>query len=558
MTLNRRQFVVLSSSLAAIGCSRAVSARNPEATADVVIVGGSTGGVAAALAACRAGTRKVILTEETAWIGGQLTAQIVPPDEHKWIESTGATKSYRDYRDAVRTVYRTRKDRPLRADQRGVEHLNPGNGWVSRLCHEPKVGLDVLEAMLKPYVASGQLSILRHFVPVAADVDGDRVRSVTMKHLREGQQITLSGRYFLDATDEGDLLPLTKTEFVTGSESRADTGEPNASDTARPGNVQSFTWCMALEYRDGEEHVIEKPREYDFWKTHAPDGQTPLFNWEKPKFAFYPKGERDPADLKLMNFWTYRRVVDAKKFAPGSYAGDVAVVNYHQNDYALGSLHMSDTETAAKHRDRSRQMSLSLLYWLQTECPRSDGKAGWPGLKLAPSQTGSADGLALAPYIRESRRIVPQFRILEQHVSRPLREKELGKENARALEYKDSVGVGHYLYMDLHQTCEGEKKGGWPVFPFQIPLGALIPQRVTNVLAACKNLGVTHLTNGCYRLHPVEWNIGEAAGALAAFCVAHDRAPKQVRATAAHLADYQKLLMDQGFVLEWPADAIRG
>ena len=44
----------------------------------------------------------------------------------------------------------------------------------------------------------------------------------------------------------------------------------------------------------------------------------------------------------------------------------------------------------------------------------------------------------------------------------------------------------------------------------------VLPRRVENLLPACKNLGVTHLTNGCYRLHPVEWNIGESAGMLAA------------------------------------------
>ncbi|MGG2474547.1 FAD-dependent oxidoreductase, partial [Rhizobium sp. BR5] len=34
-----------------------------------------------------------------------------------------------------------------------------------------------------------------------------------------------------------------------------------------------------------------------------------------------------------------------------------------------------------------------------------------------------------------------------------------------------------------------------------------------------KNIGTTHITNGCYRLHPVEWNIGEVAGMLAAYCL---------------------------------------
>src|SRR5262245_26949683 len=66
-----------------------------ERAAEVVVAGGGLGGVAAALAAARAG-RRVILTEETDWIGGQLTSQAVPPDEHPWIESFGCTCSYRD------------------------------------------------------------------------------------------------------------------------------------------------------------------------------------------------------------------------------------------------------------------------------------------------------------------------------------------------------------------------------------------------------------------------------------------------------------------------------
>src|SRR3712207_8348422 len=53
-----------------------------------------SGGCAAALAACRAGLR-VVLSEETDWIGGQLTSQAVPPDEHPWIESFGCTRADR-------------------------------------------------------------------------------------------------------------------------------------------------------------------------------------------------------------------------------------------------------------------------------------------------------------------------------------------------------------------------------------------------------------------------------------------------------------------------------
>ena len=83
-------------------------------------------------------------------------------------------------------------------------------------------------------------------------------------------------------------------------------------------------------------------------------------------------------------------------------------------------------------------------------------------------------------------------------------------------------------------------------------LRRLIPVRVENLLPACKNLGVTAVTNGAFRLHPVEWNIGEAAGALAAFCLSQKLAPRQVRNTPQRLADFQLELERQGVELDWP------
>ena len=88
--------------------------------------------------------------------------------------------------------------------------------------------------------------------------------------------------------------------------------------------------------------------------------------------------------------------------------------------------------------------------------------------------------------------------------------------------------------------------------PFQIPLGALIPRRVENLLAACKNLGTTHITSGCYRLHPVEWNIGEAAGCLAAHAVQLKTTPRAIRNTPKLLSGFQAKLREQGVELAWP------
>jgi NADPH-dependent 2,4-dienoyl-CoA reductase/sulfur reductase-like enzyme len=74
-----------------------------ERSTDILIIGGGVGGVAAALAATSLGKR-VILTEETDWLGGQLTSQAVPPDEHQWIEKFGCTKRYRAFREGVRST----------------------------------------------------------------------------------------------------------------------------------------------------------------------------------------------------------------------------------------------------------------------------------------------------------------------------------------------------------------------------------------------------------------------------------------------------------------------
>lgn len=537
--------------------SRAAAASGRELAADLIILGGGTGGCAAALAACRAGLR-VILTEATDWIGGQLTAQAVPPDEHPWIENFGCTRSYREFRDGVRAFYRERY--PLTPEARAQRHLNPGNGWVSRLCHEPRVALAVLDQMLAPHLSGGRLSILLEHVPVAAETDGDRVRAVQVEDRRTRTRRTLTAPLFVDATELGDLLPLTGTEYVIGTEAQRDTGEPHAPAEPEPGNQQAFTCCFAVDYLEGEDHTLERPAEYDFWRNYVPQltppWPGPLLSWTSTHpVTLQPREAAFDPTLKVtgLNLWTYRRIAAAGQFAPGTYRSDISLINWPQNDYWLGPLVDVPAEEAARHVARAKQLSLSLLYWMQTEAPRPDGGTGWKGLRLRGDVVGTTDGLAKAPYIREARRLRAEFTVFEQHIGTEARMAATGKarEEVTAEPFPDSVGVGAYR-IDLHPTTGGKNYLDLSCLPFQIPLGALIPRRVENLLAAAKNIGTTHITNGAYRLHPVEWNIGEAAGALAAFCRARKAVPRQVRNTPKLLAEFQQSLRQQGFELEWP------
>src|SRR5262249_13656924 len=141
---------------------------------------------------------------------------------------------------------------------------------VSRLCHEPRVALAVLLEMLAPHVSSRRVRVLTEHFPVAADVEGDRIRSVTVRARQGGHDLVLNAPYFLDATELGELLTLSKTEYVTGFESGKETGEPHAPPEAQPRNQQAFTCCFAIDYLAGEDHTIEKPAHYDEWRKYVP------------------------------------------------------------------------------------------------------------------------------------------------------------------------------------------------------------------------------------------------------------------------------------------------
>lgn len=547
-----------------------------ELKTDILIVGGGTGGVAAAIAATARGHR-VILTEQYAWLGGQLTSQAVPPDENQWITTGGGTRRYCQYRTAVQQYYRDHL--PLTAKLRHTVDLNPGGGGVSRLCHNPRISAAVFDQLLASARASGRLIVLQPAKPTAVDTQGDRIAGVTIEHLQTGQLIHITASYVIDATELGDLLALSNTEYVSGAESRKETGELHALDgPAEPENVQAFTWDFAMGFDPDPDaaHVIDKPATYEYWRQYTPPLSPPwpgkllstdhlnpitLVTRRNYLFASAPSSEGLEGQPGI---WNYRKVQSPEYFDMEPPAHGVTIVNWPMNDYMEGNIIDQPSEVVAKHLEASRQLSLSLLYWLQTEAVDPiTGKAGHPGLYLRPDFTGTPDGLAQAPYIRESRRIKAVFTVTEAHVGSEMRwgrQEPFHAIHGRTFDpvqgpicenFTDSVGIGYYP-IDLHPSCNGRNYVDVASTPFQIPLGALLPVRVKNLLPGCKNLGVTHITNGCYRLHPVEWNIGESAGILASWCLEHDKEPHQVREDKTILRDFQAALVQEGVILHWP------
>ncbi|HEX2715724.1 MAG TPA: FAD-dependent oxidoreductase [Candidatus Acidoferrales bacterium] len=506
-------------------------------------MGAGLGGVAAALRAARLGCR-VCLIEETGWPGGQISTQGVSAlDEHAYIETFGGTRGYYELREALRTHYRDRYALSPEALRNPL--FNPGNAWVSRLAFEPRAGAAVVEAMLAQPRASGALRVFYHTRAVAADVSGDRITSVLAQRLDIGSAVRFQTAFVLDATDLGDLFPLTGTAYAVGAESQAEAGEPSAPEAADPSCLQHFTFPIAVELCPGEVHTISQPEGYARNRVEQPYSFT-YHPWD-PAARVYRMFDTAPGTYGA--FWTYRRALDARNFADPRIPHDISIINWTGNDFRGGMvMDRPSDERAAPYR-QARLLSLGFLFWLQTEAPRDDGGVGYPELRPRPDVMGSTDGLSQVPYIREGRRLKARARIREQDIS------AASQPGARAARFDDAAGIGFYP-IDLH-GC-GVRTVSIPTRPFQIPLGALIPERTVNLLPAAKNIGTTHITNGAYRLHPVEWAVGEAAAVLAVFCLRAGASPQQVHAQPDLVRRLQCLLLDEGIPLYWYDDVPLG
>jgi hypothetical protein len=413
-------------------------------------------------------------------------------DEHPHIESFGGTRRYYRLREAIRAHYG------------GV--MNPGGGWVSRLCFEPRVGLQVLEAFLRPLPAL----VILPGRPVEARLEGSLIRSVHI--LGPGGELQeIAARFFLDASDLGDLLPLTQSPYTTGAE-------------GRPDEVQSFTYSFAVDWSPARDNLLPPPPDYAHLRDSQPYSLTLTGHDGQPKD--YPMFRGD------LPFWTYRRIAQGP---------DMALINWAGNDYRGQNIIDKSPGEVAAALQAAKNLSLGFLHWLQTEAPRDPedgGGRGYPELRLRPEVMGTADGLSQAPYIRESRRIQALYTLRAEDLTGPTF-------------FSDSVGVAWYA-IDLH-ACVGNPDSACylPTQPFQIPLRALLSESRPNLLPACKNIGADHWAAGAYRVHPGEWAIGEAAGLLAAWSLEQGIWPLEISTQPDKLRDLQTFLLAQGLPLAW-------
>jgi len=456
--------------------------------ADVLVVGGGTGGTAAALQSARLGARTIV-AEPTPWLGGMLSAAGVSATDGNHRLPSGI---WREFRQRIYDHYG------------GPDAVATGS--VSNTHFEPHVADRIFKDMA---AAEPGLRVLfgHRFVDVLKE--GSRVRGALLEDLATGRRVEVRTRVVVDGTDLGDVMGRAGADFDLGLEADSESGE-NAGIAASSDVVQDLTWCATLkDYGPAADRTIPRP-----------DGYDPAeFDCSSTSYCKDATRERPTVDA--------RRMLDYARLPGGKY-----LVNWpgYGNDTYLNVVELDDA-AREKALEAAKARTLRFVYFLQREL-------GFRNLGLADDEYPTKDRLPLVPYHREGRRLRGVVRLTSRDIAEPF--------SARDPLYRTGVSVGDYPIDHHHKRNPAAPQHLWfvPVPSFSVPLGALIPETVDGLLVADKAISVSNVANGTTRLQPVVLLTGQAAGTLAALAVRQGREPRAVP-----VRDVQRALLSSGAFL---------
>jgi len=447
---------------------------------DVLVIGGTTSGISAGIESARLSVPTLIV-EETPWLGGMLTSAGVSATDGNHLLHSGIWNEFRE---------------KLRAHYGGENAL--ATGWVSNTQFEPHVADSIFKAMAK---VEKQLSVEYGYHLIKILKKGKKVTGAVFENDAK-QQLSVLAKVVIDATDLGDGLAMAGAAYDLGMEARSVTGEGNAPKTANK-IVQDLTWAAILkDYGAGADKTIEKPAGYN-----------------SSLFAGSCAMTVDSILIDCSKMLTYGKLPNNKY-----------MINWprHGNDINLNVVEMNRGQRNLELQ-KARQRTLEFVYYIQHEL-------GYKNLGLADDEFPTTDKLPFVPYHREGRRLKGITRMTINDV--------LYRDDAHPL-YRTGISVGDYP-VDHHHACNPEAPTiKFPPVPsFNIPLGALIPEKIEGLIVSDKAISVSNIINGSTRLQPCVLLTGQAAGALAAISVRNNT---QVR--NANVRKVQQTLLDAGAYL---------
>lgn len=460
---------------------------------DVLVLGGGAGGAAAAWQAATAGA-KVLVIEETPWLGGMITSAGVSAfDGNKHAMGSGF---FHRLRSAIESHYG------------GPEKTF--TGWISLTCFEPHVAA----RLIGRWVAEAGAEVWHGAKLDRVVVKDSRVVAARVRY--QGQTYEIRAKVFIEATEFGDVLAAGNIPCSLGRDARHITGEPSAPELGDM-EVQDLTWVATLKkFPEGAPRVAKPagydPRVFDCCvKEYASITDESKVNHTIHTFESFLTYSLLPNDKYLLN-WPH-----------------------HSNDSpdTLGVFGTPAEREEALRRARHR--TLCFVYFMQNEL-------GHPEWGLATDEYDTIDGLAYMPYVRESRRGQGVRLMVEQDVVPP-------KGCVRAPFQSDSIAVGDY-FLDHHHS-KAHLPEEWRLVenypsngPFQIPYDCVVPRDVDGLLLAEKNISVSHIVNGCTRLQPVVMLTGQAVGMAAAMAVSQGCEVRDI-----DVRDLQSRLIEAGVAL---------
>ncbi|HEY9762818.1 MAG TPA: FAD-dependent oxidoreductase [Trichocoleus sp.] len=566
---------------------------------EVVVIGGSLGGVAAASHAMKTGVTTCLI-ELTPWLGGQISSQGVSAmDESRAMRSRdNFSPSWEAFKQLVLSQPVTLPSWTGLPSPLPVSELE--NCWVGELCFSPKAGASAAEIWMRSASSNSpdsRWATSTAFKGAAFDPSGQQVTAVyAVKRIPKQQDYVPSGRLsqevqtwygwdddaiynkvpirieppaggrmiVIDATDTSELVAWADFPHRLGSDAQTDTGEVNAASLGNPDCTQAYTYPFVLATVDdgGNSYKALNKVQSDFSrKEHRQQFDLEgfpffdhggVFNYRRMvgRYRGDGTGLTQPGEMTLIN---WNRGNDWHMMDPPLILTDEDIVLSGQRQNWMGGLSVE----SLKHGENHALLFAEWLIETQTQ----------PYLPLSflsgpESPMGTRSGLSMVPYIREGRRILGRAAYGQDSfmlVEADLREDMTGGRDFSAT----AVALAHYdidihgcKYWDERPTYEasGASIKEFVVRPLQIPLEALVPQGVDNVLIGGKGLAVSHIANGLTRVHYGEWSVGAAAGTTAGWLLRYGRPadlnPSQIVVTG-QMPALQQFLIDQGLRFTW-------
>ncbi len=507
----------------AFSCSAPEQEEATGETYDIVVYGGTSGGIAAAIQASRMG-KSVVLIEPYYRLGGMTTGGLGQTDIGNKQAIGGISREF--YRN-IKTYYNQTENWKWQERESYMDggQTRTEEGEDAMWTFEPSTALQVYEEML---AAENVEVVMGEKLDREDGVlkEGSEIQKITME-----SGSTFRGKMFIDATYEGDLLATAGVDYTVGRESNEVYGEtyngvqlleghqfPDGIDPyVEPGNPESDLLCgistASLDERGSGDSLVQA---YNFriCLTDNPDNMLPISepaNYDSSNYELLARLFEAQPDMRGINqYFIWSLMPNAKTDINNRGGFSTDMINM---SHAYPEVTYEEREEIIKaHEDYTK----GLLYFYTTD-PRVPEVLQEEVKKWGYSKDEYEDNGNWSPqlYVREARRMIGEYVMTQANCQ--------GDEVI-----DDPVGLAAYT-MDSHNcqriVVDGQVKnegnvevGGFP--PYPISYRSIIPKKeeATNLLVPVA-LSASHIAFGSIRMEPVFMVLGQSAATAASMAI---------------------------------------